>query len=204
LASGATMMFVGRVSSRIDSRILIAIGSIMMSLTMFNLSTINPMTSADTLFWPLIFRGVGTVLMYLPLSLATFAPIPRQDAPAATGFYNLTRQIGGSLGIAFLTTFIAQRENLHRSHLVENITLYNPVARQQVQGLTAAFQQHGASLDIAQKQAYGVISNMIDLQGGIISYEDIFYIVGIAFLVALPLLLLLGKGGKDKAPADLH
>jgi DHA2 family multidrug resistance protein len=105
----------------------------------------------------------------LPLSLATFAPIPRSDASAATGFYNLTRQIGGSLGIAFLTTFLAQRENIHRSVLVEHINAYNPIAQQRLQAITAGFQHQGMSLEVAKKQAYAVLSGSIDLQAGGIS-----------------------------------
>ena len=204
LASGVTMLVVGKTSGRIDPRWLIALGALVMSFTMFSLSKINPMTSADSLYWPLIFRGIGTVMMYLPLSLATFGPIPKEDASAATGFYNLTRQIGGSLGIAFLTTFVTQQENVHRSVLVERITAYNPLAQQRIQAMTAAFQQHSGSAVLAQKQAYVALSNLVDLQAGIISYEDIFYVVAIAFLGALPLLFLLGKGSKNKAPADLH
>jgi DHA2 family multidrug resistance protein len=205
LASGLTMLLVGRLAGRMDPRLMITVGSIIMSLTMFAFAQINPMSSADSLYWPLLWRGIGTVLMYLPLSLATFAPIPKADAPAATGFYNLTRQIGGSLGIAFLTTFLAQQENVHRSVLVEHVTPYNPIAQQQIQGMTAAFQQHGASLAVAQRQAYAAISGMIDIQAAIISYADIFHVVGFAFLLALPLLFLLGKGQPGKeAPSDLH
>jgi len=204
LASGVTMLLVGRLSGRMDPRILISIGSIIMSGTMFAFAQINPQSSADTLFWPLMWRGIGTVLMYLPLSLATFAPIPQEDSPAATGFYNLTRQIGGSLGIAFLTTFLAMQENVHRSVLVEHVTNYNPIAQRQLQGMTAAFQQHGSNLAVAQKQAYGAINGMLDIQSAILSYGDIFHIVGIAFLFALPLLLLLGKGKAGSAPSDLH
>lgn len=203
LASGVTMLIVGRFGRR-DPRWLIAAGALIMSFTMFDLAKISPMTSADSLFWPLMFRGIGTVMMYLPLSLATFGPIPKEDTSAASGFYNLTRQIGGSLGIAFLTTFLAQRENIHRSVLVENINAYNPIARQQLQAMTSSFQHHGVGLAVAQKQAYTVLSGMVDLQAGIIAYEDVFYVVGIAFLITLPLLFLLGKSKNAKAPADIH
>jgi DHA2 family multidrug resistance protein len=204
IASGFTMLLVGRISGKLDPRWLIALGSLIMSFTMFSLSAISPQTNADTLYWPLVWRGIGTVMMYLPLSLATFGPIPKSDTSAAAGFYNLTRQIGGSLGIAFLTTFLSQRENLHRSHLVERINAYNPIAQQQIHGLTAAFQHRGADLATAKQQAYAAINGMLDLQAGVISYDDIFHIVGIAFLLALPLLLLLGKPKKGNAPTDLH
>ena len=205
LASGAMMILVGRLASKYDPRIFLGMGYLLMAINMFDLSHINPTTTAESLFWPLLLRGIATVMMFLPLSLATFAPIPRQDISAASGFYNLTRQIGGSIGIAFLTTFLAQQENIHRSNLVERINPYNPVFQQYLHSLTAMFQNKGASADIAQQQAYHSIDQMVSLQAAVISYGSIFHIVGIAFLVCLPLLFLLGKPPENGAPApDVH
>ena len=73
----------------------------------------NSGTGADAkLFWPLIIRAIGTVLMFLPLNLATLGPIPKKDVSAAAGFFNLTRQLGGSVGVALLTTLLADRTRL--------------------------------------------------------------------------------------------
>ena len=110
----------------LDPRIALVIGAgVSGSGARSRVSNLSPQTGADDLFWPLIIRSFGTVLMFLPLSMATLGPIPKKDISAATGFYNLTRQLGGSIGVALLTTLLdappgvpphgARREGLRRA-----------------------------------------------------------------------------------------
>lgn len=193
LASAVTMIMLGKLTSKIDPRIIIAAGGIITSLVMFNLQHINPNSNSETLFYPLLWRGVGTVMMFLPLSLATLGPLPKQDISAGSGFYNLTRQLGGSIGIAILTTVLAQREAFHRAILVEKISGYDTATNQRLSELAAGLQSRGIDAVQAQNQALAIINQTVNTQAAILSFEDIFWLVGIAFLVSLPLLLLLGK-----------
>ncbi|GAB4540381.1 MAG: MDR family MFS transporter [Pleurocapsa sp.] len=196
LAAGIMMPILGRVTSKIDARLFIATGAIITSLVMFQLAKINPDTGTEALFYPLLWRGVGTVLMFLPLSLATLGSLPKKDVPAGSGFYNLTRQLGGSIGIAILATLLDRREAFHRAILNDNVSLYNAATNQRLEALTSAFQSRGMDAHTAHQQALAVISQTIDLQSAILSFEDIFHVVGIVFICILPLLLLLGKGNK--------
>lgn len=193
LASAIMMPVLGKLTSKIDPRLLIAGGGTITSFVMFALSSINPDTGTESLFWPLVWRGVGTVMMFLPLSLATLGPLPRQDISAGSGFYNLTRQLGGSIGIALLTTLLAQREAFHRAILVEKVSLYDPLTRERLEALTAALQSRGIEASVAHDQALMLLNQSVNLQAALLSFEDIFRVVGIAFLVSLPLLLFLGK-----------
>ena len=156
------------------------------------------------MFYPLLWRGVGTVLMFLPLSLATIGSLPKSDIPAGSGFYNLTRQLGGSIGIAILTTLLARREAFHRDILSNNVSLYNSATNQRLDALTGAFQGRGMDAHTAHRQALAVISQTLDLQSSILSFEDIFKIVGIVFICTLPLLLLLGGGNKKASVPGVH
>ena len=192
LAAGILMPVLGK----IDARILIGSGAVVTSLVMFQLAKINPDTGTEALFYPLLWRGVGTVLMFLPLSLATLGSLPKSDVPAGSGFYNLTRQLGGSIGIAVLATLLDRREAFHRAILSDNVSLYNAATNQRLDALIGAFQSKGIDAETARQQALQVISNTVNLQASILSFEDIFHVVGIAFLCSLPLLLLLGKGDK--------
>ena len=204
LASAATMMLLGKVSSFIDPRWAIAAGSVMTSGVMFSLATLNPDSSSDSLFYPLIFRGVGTVMMFLPLSLATLGSLPPADIPAGSGFYNLTRQLGGSIGIAILTTLLDQRNAFHRSVLSEHLSLYNPETQGRLDALTGAFQSRGIDPTTAHQQAIASLDRVLSLQSSILSFADTFWVVGMAFLASLPLLLLLGKGRKGQTPTGGH
>ena len=199
LASGVTMALLGKVVNRIDPRLLITAGALGMVGTMASLGAIGPDTGADALWWPLIFRGVTTVMMFLPLSLATLAPLPREDVPAGTGFYNLTRQLGGSFGIALLTLVLDHQSAVHRAHLVESLSLTDPQLQQRLFDLqfglaAAAGAGSNAAADTAQ-QALQVLSLQVDRQAALLAYGDVFRLVGLLFLMVIPLVLLLGRPG---------
>ncbi len=205
LASAITMILLGKISNQVDPRILIGLGALGLSATMFKLADINPDTGSDDLFWPLIGRGAFTVLMFLPLSLATLAPLPKQDISSGSGFYNLTRQLGGSIGIAGLTTLLDQRNHFHRAMLLEHITPYDFATQERLDLLTQAFQSQGVDGNTAHQQALAVVSQTVDIQATILSFEDIFRVVGLAFFCSLPLLLLLGKNrSKSSVPNSIH
>lgn len=202
LASAIMMILLGKISTKIDARILIGLGAVGTTTVMFALAKITPQTGTEDLFWPLIWRGATTVLMFLPLSLATLGSIPKADVSAGSGFYNLTRQLGGSIGIAILTTLLTQREAFHRAILLAKLTPYDPETNQRLQVLTGLFQSHGSDPITAHQQAIASLSQLVNTQAAILSYADIFRFVGIVFLCSLPLLLFLGKGGTAaKAPA---
>ena len=202
LASAIIMVLLGKISTKVDARILIALGACGTAAVMFSLANITPQTGTDDLFWPLIWRGATTVLMFLPLSLATLGSIPKEDVSAGSGFYNLTRQLGGSVGIAILTSLLAQREAFHRAILLEKLTPYAPETTERLNALTGFFQSRGSDAATAQQQALAALSQLVNTQAAVLSYADIFRFVGIVFLCSLPLLLFLGKGGAGaKAPA---
>jgi DHA2 family multidrug resistance protein len=201
LASAIGMVLLGKLSSIVDARFLIAIGAVGSSGVMFQLAAITPQSGTDDLFWPLVWRGAFTVFMFLPLSLAVLGPLPKQDISAGSGFYNLTRQLGGSIGIALLTTLLDRRQAFHRAILLAKLTPYDPETNQRLDLLNGALQSQGMDAATAQQQALALLSRTVDTQAAVLSYADCFRVVGIGFLCSLPLLLFLGKGGAGvKAP----
>lgn len=199
LASAIAMVMLGKISGKVDARILIGLGAIGTTLVMFDLAKITPQTGQDDLFYPLLWRGAATVLMFLPLSLATLGNLPKADIAAGSGFYNLTRQLGGSIGIAILTTVLTQREAFHRDILLEKL---DPSVQTlgQIDAMTGVFQNGGADAATAHQQALAALSQTVNLQAAVLSYADIFRVVGVVFLCSLPLLVFLGKGKSGKAP----
>lgn len=205
LASAITMIIVGRrLVGRFDARLLVAVGALTMTSSAFILSHINPNTGTHSLFWPLIIRGIGTVFMFLPLSLATLGNLPQDKVAAGSGFYNLTRQLGSSIGIAIITTVLAQREAIHRSILVEKVTAFQPATQVRIDQLQSAFAQASSDPVGAQQQAYSVLDRIIDGQSALLSFADVFWYVALAFVASLPLLLLLSKGRNQAAAVAAH
>ncbi len=204
LASGVAMMITGKLVGKFDPRFIIICGALVTAGVMFNLSTINPDTGAGDLFWPLVFRGLGSVMMFLPLSIATLGSLPRHEVPAASGFYNLTRQLGGSLGVAILTTLLARREAVNRAVLVENITPFRDSAVERLNQLTTFFQGHGFDSATAQQKALASIDQIVTGQVAVRAFSGLFFLVGVAFIATLPLLFLLAKGGSKQAASSAH
>ena len=201
LASAVMMIAMSKITPHVDARALIACGAVMTVATALFLAQINPNTGTSSLFWPLVLRGLGTVTMFLPLSLATLGGLPKEDRQAGSGFYSLARQMGSSIGIAAITTLLAQREFVHRAMLVEKISASNPEATARVQLLTHAFAQRTADPVVAHQKALGLIDQIVNGQAMLLSFADVFFYAAGAFLITLPLLLLLNKGGKVDAPA---
>ncbi len=204
IAAGVTMVIMGKVSGRFDARALVGMGALVTVGTAMMLSTINPNTGVHSLFWPLIWRSVGSVMMFLPLSLATLGSLPKDKIASGAGFYNLTRQLGSSIGIAVITTLLVHREAAHRAVLVERINLFQPAAMSRRDVFTAAFVRHSSDAVMTHHQAFRALDGIVNAQAALKSYADIFRYVGIIFLLTLPLLLFLDKGKNKAAAAEAH
>jgi DHA2 family multidrug resistance protein len=198
IASAVGMVAYGKVASKLPPRLVICIGALLTSATGFMLMGMNPGTGSSDLFWPLVLRGLGSVLMFMPLSIATLGPLPKKDIPAGAGFYSLTRQLGSSIGIALITTLLARRESIHRAVLVENVTNFSQPTLDRIQVIAAGLARHGSSPLAAHQGALGIIDRLIAGQAAVLAYSDIFSYVALLFVASLPLVLLLGE--KTKAP----
>jgi len=194
IATAIIMPVVGKLTGRFSSRNLVAIGSIGFIISTMMLTTLTMDTGYTQMFLPLVLRGMAMALLFVPLTLATLVGLPGQEIADGTGLFNLARQLGGSIGIAVLTTFVDHRTNFHRSILLEHISIYNPIALQRLQALQHFFQSKGASLMAARAQALYVIDGTVRGQAALISFSDAFILVSAIFLIAMPLLLFLRKG----------
>ena len=196
IASAIAMVAYGKIANRLPQRLLICVGAILTSGTGFLMMRLNPDTGVGELFWPLVLRGLGSVLMFMPLSIATLGPLMKKDIPAGAGFYSLTRQLGSSIGIALITTMLARREGLHRAVLVEKVTAFRQPAIDRLQMLAEGFTRHGGSAVAGRQAALRVVDHLINSQAAVLAYEDIFFYVAVLFVASLPLVLLLGHKPK--------
>lgn len=196
LASAFTMAVLGRNANRFDPRWLIALGAALMVVTMLTLSAVGPDTGEHSLFWPLIFRGATTVMMFLPLSLAALGSLPRSEVGSGSGFFNLSRQLGGTFGIAGLTVLLDHQQAVHRSQLLNHLDEANPLLQQRLQVLEGAI--GAASGGDGHAQALAVLGHQVDLQASLLAYGDVFRAVGAVFLLAIPLVLLLAEPSQEE------
>jgi DHA2 family multidrug resistance protein len=205
LSAAVAMVVFGKIANRVPPRALMVGGALLTTLTGVLLMQLNPNTGVKDIFWPLIFRSVGSVMIFMPLSLATLGPLPKKDIAAGSGFYSLTRQLGSSIGIALITTMLVRREAAHRAGLVEKITEYHQPALDRITALSANFTATGGDPVTGHHRALELIDRIVNGQAALMSYADIFFYVSVAFVISLPLLLLLGgkpsKGAAEAAAA---
>lgn len=201
IASAVTMILYGKLLAKYDPRLMIGLGALMTTGTGVLLMGLNPDTGVQTIFWPLILRAVGSVMMFMPLSLATLGPLPKNEIAAGSGIYSLTRQMGSSIGIALITTMVSRRMAEHRAVLVSHVTEYRQPVLDRLHTMTAGFSALNGDLEAARHRALGLIDGIVNGQSALIAYSDIFSYVATAFVVSLPLLLLLG-GAKSKAAQE--
>jgi DHA2 family multidrug resistance protein len=193
LASAFAMPIAAGVVRRVDPRKLLVGGAIVLCIAMMQLNKLSPLTGKDDLFWPLIIRAFGTVFMFLPLNMATLGPIPRKEVAAASGFFSLTRQLGGSIGVALLTTLLADRNAFHRAVLVEHANAWAPQTLSRVQMYTAAMIAKGFDPADAQQKALKLLDGTVSAQAAVMSFGDTFWATTVLVICTLPLVLILGK-----------
>lgn len=198
------MPVIGKLSGKVDPRVMIGGGAIGSAISMFMLASMNPDTSAESMFWPLLLRGAASVFMFMSLSMASVGALPKASIPDGSGIYNLARQIGGSLGIAIITLVLDQRQAFHRAMLVSNFSEYNPIFRDRLAAMTGAFQAHTGDFSVAHGQALASLNGMLNVLASILSFADIFRLVGLAFIISLPLLFLLANPSKAAAKEAMN
>jgi DHA2 family multidrug resistance protein len=196
LASAAATFALMPLRKIFSPRQLIALGCLITVGVMLAFTKINSDTGAEQFFWPLIWRGAGTVIMFLPLSIATLGSLPKQDVSSGSGFFSLTRQLGGSIGIAAITALVARQQFVHRSQLVYDISDLNPAYDIRLNAGTALLGTDSGDPIAVHSQALALIDRAVNAQASLLSYRDVFYFVGAIFLCALPLILLLGATPK--------
>jgi MFS transporter, DHA2 family, multidrug resistance protein len=201
IASAVAMFALAPLMKVFSPRLMIASGCVMTIGVMFAFSTLNPDTGSDQFYWPLIWRGFGTVIMFLPLSIATLGSLPKKDVASGSGFFSLTRQLGGSIGIAAITTLVAKQQFVHRAQLIYNVSDLNPAFPERMSANTAYFSTMSGDPVATKNQALALIDHAVNTQAALLSYRDVFYAVALVFFLTLPLILLLGQGAKPPPPS---
>ena len=194
LASAFTMAFVGRNSARLDARVTVPIGASFFMFSMWSLSRLTFDSGAHELFWPLVARGVGLGLIFVPLTGATMAELKPQQLAQGTGMFNLTRQLGGSLGIAISATLLSRFTAQSRALLAEHVVVGDPLTTSRVEGLTRALIAKGADVMSAKQQALMILDRQLQGQASVLAFSKLYLLSGMALMASLPLLLLFRSG----------
>jgi len=193
VATLLTMPFVGAALAKRDGRKIVFVGLLIGAASMFIMQGLNLQGSFWNYTWPRIVLGVGLAMIFVPLTTVTLATISRTEMGNATGMFNLLRNIGGSVGIAMAATLLARYEQFYQTSLVANVNPYNPVWQMRYAGLKQALVSKGVGITQSDTTALGMMYGAVRRQAGALAFNRIFFIIGLAFLVIIPLLLLLKR-----------
>jgi DHA2 family multidrug resistance protein len=198
----ALLPLVGRLVSKVDTRILVAFGFAVLSASLFYMSRkIDLQMDFATAVQLRAFQSVGMAFLFVPIQTISYSGVPPQKNNQVSGIMNLSRNMGADVGIAFVTTLIARRAQVHQNQLSSDATPYSASYQQRIDGLAQVFQHAGSSaIDSAKVATYAVYRSVIQ-QATQLAYLDALWILAIATALMVPLAWLSQRPQARGAPA---
>jgi len=198
IGSILSMLVVGTLVNRIDGRALLVFGFALLAYSTWALSRINLDISIISVIWPNILNGFAGGFIFVPLTTMTMERLRKEQIGNAAGIYNLMRNIGGSVGIASVTTMLVRGAQIHQNYLVSNITAQGSATRDAALGLTAQLHGAGASAYNAGVDALGAIYRSVQQQAIVLSYADNFRFMAFLMVLCVPLVFLFRRPRKQE------
>jgi DHA2 family multidrug resistance protein len=186
--------FIPRLMRMFDIRILIGVGLSLFAASNFMNIYMTFDYAGDQLFWPNIVRAVGQAMVMAPLAAVASAGMEAENAGAASGLFNMTRNLGGAIGIAVLQTLITKREQFHSNVLMHSVSEFNEATRQRLSDLSHYFLTHGiADAAVAHHEAVVAIGRVVRRQASVMAYSDVFLMMGAGLIISVIITMGLKK-----------
>jgi DHA2 family multidrug resistance protein len=204
IATAIMMPVVGTLLKKkyIHPAIYAGMGLVLFFVFSYGMSKLNTQIGEADFFWPLIIRGLAMGLIFIPLTTISLANLNGAEIPQGTALSNMVRQLGGSIGIAVITTYISTDTYKHYAALNDNVNAIQPETLDRVKMLTGAFVSKGYDLASATKGAYSIIARSIYSQATFLTYKDLFIYLGFFFLLLIPLLIMFKEKKKKLVEHD--
>ncbi len=201
-ATIVAMPIVGKFVGRVSPKRFLVLGISICALSTYLMSRFNLTTDFWTFVWPRVFLGFGMGMTFIPLTTLTLSHIPKEHMTEATSLYNLLRNLGGSVGIAFTTTMLSRRAQFHQTRLVEHLSQLDPgyvMAKSKIAAILA-------SKGLPPAGADGMLYRELVRQSTTLAFTDAFLLICVLILCMLPLVLTMQwvrpvAGGP---PVDAH
>lgn len=191
IATAISMPIAGRLAKVLDARASIALGLGMFAIGSWMLGFLNSDAGITDIFWPRVLQGFALGFLFVPLTTATLADVPRARMSNATGLYTLVRQLGGGFGIAILQLVQERTQDTHYAALASGVTAANPAVANMLHGATNTAQ--------ALRRLLGIVQ----LNATVMSYNDVFRLCALVFLISVPTVFLLSKPKASTADAPV-
>jgi MFS transporter, DHA2 family, multidrug resistance protein len=195
---------VGWLTQRVEARWLLAFGVCIFALSLFHMSHFNLTIDFTTAMTSRMFQSLGMAFLFIPINTSAFYYIAQKDVNRATGLINLARNIGGSVGIAMVATMLSRRQQFHQSVLVSHLTPLNHTYQSSLASATQMITAKGADPVQAAAQAQGLFYGIVQRHAAMLAFADVFWIMGVAFLLIIPMAFLMKRGMGHKGAVAAH
>lgn len=206
LATMLAMVLVGQLArQRLDTRPLIGLGFFLMTIGLWTMAGWNLQVSLWIVVIPSIVMGLGMGMIFPTLSASTLACVSRERIGYAASLYNMMRNTGAAIGIAYMTTMLVDHEQIHQSRLAEHLSIFDAwKLSESAPRVPGAPSFHYLPQMISgQHQSFGMIYDVILAQAAILSFNDIYRILAVLMAVLIPGFLLLRKGESSRDGGDV-
>ena len=198
------MPIVGILVSKMDTRILIAFGCVVSSLSLFVMAGWDLGLDFRHAVAARMLQGFGLAFLFIPINVAAFAFVPKEKTNMGTGIINLARNIGASVGIAFVTTMLDRRAQFHIARLTERANALSGAYHNALHGIESMLVSMGSTAAHASAQAQAMVYGTIERQAAMLAFLDDFKMLGIVFFAVIPILLLLKKPKMRGGAVPVH
>jgi len=199
------MPFVGNLLKKgFPAQFLSAGGFILFFVFCWMLYSSSLQSGTGDFFWPLIIRGIGMAILFVPLTTLAIADLRGPEIGQGTGLNNMMRQLGGSFGIAIMTTVIHIKTNVNRSILLQNFNQYNPAYVDRHATVAQGFASQGFPANLAEQMANGVMEGIVTKQTMLVTYNSMYLIIGVFTLICIPLIFFQPFKKAVAMPVDAH
>ena len=186
---------------KFDIRFLVFLGSVMFAISCFMNAFMTVDYAKDQFIWANVVRALGQPFTIVPITGLAIATLARKDAGDGSALFNMFRNLGGSVGIAILSTVVTRREQFHDERIGESVTAFSLAAQGRLQSIQASFEARGFDANTAMNQAYGVVKRTMRREANIMAFNDAFLIVGISLLVGAVIVWFCKKPSPGAAAA---
>jgi DHA2 family multidrug resistance protein len=193
LAMIVLMPIGGLIYNRLGPRVLVGSGLVISAYSFWRLGHLSPNMGFWDIFFPQLWQGVGFSLIFVALSTAALAGVARDKLTAASGLYNVVRQVCGSVGIAAAATLVTRGSVIYRARLSQELVPGDPRVETWLQGIKAAMLRFGGDPALATRQAMAALEEYVVRQASVLAYNHIYQLITLSFLACLPLVLLLRR-----------
>jgi DHA2 family multidrug resistance protein len=187
------MPIIGRLIGRVDSRYLLSFGMLTNAYALLLMSHFSLEVDFWTIIWTRIVQGIGISFFFVPLSTLTLSNIPKPELGNGTAIFNLLRNLGGSFGVAFITTVLSRRTQFHQLHLSEGFSIFDFRLQQAVPNIQTYLQGRGLEGTTAQQGSLGILYGQLQRQAAMLGFNDVFYLLFLFFLCLVPLIWVIRK-----------